>query len=80
MDGREHGAEQNGKQHRREHQLPPGEGVNSYPVTVTAPNSAIATRGKIHDDFGIGPCALMPSISCISLQADSASNRCLLRR
>ena len=38
---------------------PPGEGVNSYPGAVTAANSATASAGKIHDDFGIGPCALM---------------------
>jgi len=38
---------------------PPADGVNVSPSAVATAKRITASAGKIHDDFGIGPCALM---------------------
>ena len=63
MHGREHRAEQDHQQHRREQQSAGRRREAVARVAVTRANSSTASAGKIQADRGIGPCALMRSIS-----------------
>ena len=58
VDGREHGAEQDHQQRRREHQ-PGGRRREGKAERGCGGENKTASAGKIHADRGIGPCALM---------------------
>ena len=72
MHGREHGAEQDRQQHGRE-QPAAGRRRERQPERGRDREQNHRQRGKIHDDFGIGPCALM-LISSKSRDRDAANH------